>query len=256
MRIDRIVVAVPARDEEDLLPASLAAVDRAAAAVTHADGVTVDVVVALDGCRDSSAEVAHASGALTVTLPGLGVGAARHAAVCRGLEGSTLEATWVANTDADTLVPEDWLTTQLSLAHSGVDVIVGTVEPVGEADPRVVAAWHERHRLVEGHEHVHGANLGIRASTYAAVGGFRPLALHEDVDLIARARAAGAVVVATDSTRVRTSDRTGARVEDGFGGYVRALADEILHLPATPATTRRFDHAVGSRPDAPAARQA
>ena len=36
------------------------------------------------------------------------------------------------------------------------------------------------------HGHVHGANLGVRADAYWRVGGFRPLHVGEDVDLVSR----------------------------------------------------------------------
>ena len=91
------------------------------------------------------------------------------------------------------------------------------------ADPRVLGAWLERHELREGHGHVHGANLGVRADAYLAVGGFAPLAVHEDVGLVARLRDAGHPWVATDRCRVRTSGRTESRVDGGFATFLAGL---------------------------------
>ena len=76
--------------------------------------------------------------------------------------------------------------------------------------------------------HVHGANLGMRASTYARLGGFAPLALHEDADIVQRARRDRSVqVVATDRLRVGTSVRTAARCVGGFADYLAHLESEV-----------------------------
>ncbi len=88
-----------------------------------------------------------------------------------------------------------------------------------------MAAWHARHRLVEGHEHVHGANLGVRASRWREVGGFGPHRLGEDVRLVERIRAVSDHTVATDTTRVLTSGRSRSRVAAGFAGYLGDLGE-------------------------------
>jgi len=227
--ITHVVVAIPVRDEAVLLGECLtgvtASIDGLRADPTTA-GVAVDVVVALDGCTDASGCIARSFGVRVVELDSVGVGAARHAAITAGLAGLAgvdLRDVWIANTDADTFVSPEWLARHLRWAESGRDVVVGTVEPVGVPDPVLLAEWHARHELVEDHTYVHGANLGIRASTYLDLGGFPAARLHEDVELVARARHAGVAVVATDTTRVRTSGRLTGRVPDGFAGYLRSL---------------------------------
>ncbi|WP_377640178.1 glycosyltransferase [Oryzobacter terrae] len=225
--ITHVVVAVPARDEEALLPASLRALSAAVAVLEAArPDVRVAVAVALDGCTDGSARVAAEAGVAVTTLAGDGVGAARDAAVARGLEvlGAPEESTtWLACTDADTVVPPRWLLRQVRWADQGLDLVVGTAEPVGVDRPEMLAAWHARHQLVEGHEHVHGANLGVRASRWREVGGFGPLRLGEDVRLVERVRAVSEQWVATDTTRVLTSGRSRSRVGAGFAGYLSDL---------------------------------
>ena len=228
--VDHVVVAIPARDEQGLLPACLRSVTTAASVLRQArPGIRLLVSVALDGCTDRSAEVVAGWGVASVTLSGDGVGAARDAAVERGLEalGHPSEpSTWLACTDADTVVPSHWLLRHVVWAERGADLVVGTAEPVGVARPEALAAWHARHQLVEGHTHVHGANLGVRASRWRAVGGFGPLTVGEDVHLAERVRAATDRWVATDTTRVLTSGRSRSRVEHGFAGYLRDLDAE------------------------------
>lgn len=227
--VDAVIVAIPARNEEALLGACLRSVRVAGEALrTARPGIRVAVVVALDRCTDASAEVAAGHPVVAVPTVSWCVGSARDVAVDAGLTviragGGTEETTWIACTDADTSVPADWLLVQTELAEAGVDVVVGTVEPVGEVDPFLLRRWHERHQLVEGHPHVHGANLGMRATTWASLGGFGAHAVHEDVQLVERARNAGVAVSATDRTRVHTSARRIGRVDNGFAGYLAAM---------------------------------
>lgn len=69
---------------------------------------------------------------------------------------------------------------------------------------------------------MHGANLGVRASTYLAVGGFAPLPAHEDVRLAeAVARLAGAHVLTTVACPVLTSDRRVGRTPAGLAHDLR-----------------------------------
>ena len=229
-RVDQVVVAIPARDEEVLLPGCLRSVTAAVAALVKArPGIRVSVVVALDGCTDGSARVIGTWGVERTVLPGLGVGAARDAAVEEGLRAlgdPDEQATWVACTDADTVVPSGWLLRQVVWAERGMDLVVGTAEPTGVQHGAALAAWHERHRLAEGHVHVHGANLGVRVVRWRQAGGFGRRRVSEDVGLVERVRALTDRWVATDTTRVLTSGRSSSRVENGFAGYLRTVRAE------------------------------
>ena len=60
-------------------------------------------------------------------------------------------------------------------------------------------------------------NLGLD------LGGVAPMAVHEDVDLVARLRLAGALVDERRRPPVRTSGRTRSRVDGGFASYLAAL---------------------------------
>lgn len=130
---------------------------------------------------------------------------------------------WLANTDADSAVPANWLTTQVRFAAAGIDAVIGTVTPDG-LDPEIDLRWHERHVLAEGHTHVHGANLGLRASTYLQAGGFADTAVHEDRDLVDRVKTLTARWVATHQNSVRTLGSLGSRVSGGFASYITDLA--------------------------------
>jgi hypothetical protein len=113
-------------------------------------------------------------------------------------------------------------------ATAGAEVVLGTVLPGAEISRSMRAAWLAPHQLTEGHPHVHGANLGIRADTYDQLGGWNPeLAYDEDVDLAARAAASAEIpMVRTAKIPVLTSARMVGRAPNGFSSYMRHLRDE------------------------------
>jgi hypothetical protein len=136
-------------------------------------------------------------------------------------------AVWLATTDADTVVPPGWLQRQLRYAGQGWDVVLGTVT-VADWDghpSHVPAAFDALYEFGDGpHQHVHGANLGIRASAYLAAGGFRSLRTAEDHALLAAATEAGCSVLQASDITVETSARRRARAPLGFSHLLRTLA--------------------------------
>ncbi len=225
-RVEHVMVVVPARDEELLLGRCLTSLARACRVLTVRGRCTVDVVVVLDACRDASADVvARHGGVRLVEVTAGNVGAARRAGVRAALAArpTASRRTWLTCTDADSQVPPDWLVEHVRLADAGADVVVGTVHP----DPADLTAaqwdaWRATHEPGRPNGHVHGANLGVRLSAYLGAGGFAPAPEHEDVDLVARLRAAGARVVASDAVDVRTSGRAVGRTPGGYAGHLRA----------------------------------
>ena len=227
-RIRHMAVLVPARDEEALLPRCLRSV---LAACEEARAViTTDIVVVSDGSQDRTHELA------TEMLRGMGtavhsgaacVGSARRTAaeVALGRYPGESGAVWLANTDADCLVPADWLLHQLAAAEAGCCAVAGIVDvdSFAEHDAGVPHRFRETYLIhADGtHPHVHGANLGIRADAYLRAGGWGALATAEDHDLWRRLGHAGAALVADAGLRVVTSGRRVARAP---GGFAEALA--------------------------------
>lgn len=225
--IERVAVVVPAADEEQRIGGCLDALRRAVVRLSGArPSVSVSIVVVLDGCRDGTASlVATYPEVRTVVAAARCVGAARSLGTSASLAGSErLDTVWTAHTDADSQVPGDWLIRHVAVADAGADVLLGTVVPSGELPLPARLAWYARHRLVDGHRHVHGANLGIRASALMALGGWRPLHTGEDVDLAVRAAAADLPMLRSAAAPVHTSARVDGRAPEGFSSYLRALA--------------------------------
>lgn len=246
-RIERVGVVVPAHNEEQHLERALTCVQAAADALQAAHPqVAVRVVVVLDACTDGSKDLACGFSAVdprfeVIEAGHRSVGKSRRTGVQALLRkesagGVPASRVWIANTDADSRVPRHWLARQLELACAGADAVLGSVEPEADGmDPALLRLWHSRHRLEEGHTHIHGANLGVRASAYLAAGGFPSCESGEDRNLVERLRLAGAAVYATDTTRVITSGRLQARARRGFAGYLLALARECADAPAGQA---------------------
>lgn len=239
--LDALAVVVPTHDEQDRVLPCLDALElarRRLAAV--APGVRTRVVVVLDDCRDHTAAlVATRSGVETVVVEARRVGAARRAGTEHVLatDAAPPPRLWTVHTDADSRVPVDWLLAQVHEAGTGADAVLGSVVPDDDLAATVRTAWGERHPAVDGHPHVHGANLGVRASALVAVGGWRPLPTGEDVDLAARLRARpGLVVRSTARPAVVTSSRPDGRAPRGFSSYLRDLASRTAVRGAPPVS--------------------
>lgn len=231
MRPAQLAVVVPVHDEEQLLAACLRSVETAAAAA-RAAGAAVEVFVVLDACSDASASIASEFDVQVVPIDAHNVGAARRAGTHAALRGAP---DWIAHTDADTVVPSNWLTHQLDLLADGADVMLGNVRPDFSGLSHAHAAlWHATHPPGVANGNVHGANLGIRSSVYRAVGGFAPLAEHEDVALVDAARAIGARVVATAACEVVTSGRFVGRTPGGYAAFLRGVDAELSTPSAHP----------------------
>jgi hypothetical protein len=69
---------------------------------------------------------------------------------------------------------------------------------------------------------VYGANLGVRADAYLAVGGFPPVGAGEDAALWRALAAAGLPTASPTSVRVRTSGRLHGRARGGLADLLRA----------------------------------
>jgi hypothetical protein len=229
--IELVVVVVPARNEEQRVVGCLAAIDSAA----QRWGGPVLTVVGADACTDATASVISAlrPAAMTTTvLEGTWrrASATRRAGVERALalasDHRDAGRIWIANTDADCTVDHDWITRQVASANRGVDVVAGVVALDPEDAPLALQASFAAHyqRVAIARPHVHAANLGIRASVYRKIGGWRSsTAIGEEHHLVRAAARGGATIGWADDLVVRTSARTTGRVRGGFASVLGRL---------------------------------
>ena len=240
VRLSHVGVVIPAHNEEREIDRCV----RAATAAVNAcraerPDINFSIWCIADSCTDdTAATVRHLMGenpdVHLVQASYRSPGPTRDLGIRRFIDycartGSACDAstTWIAMTDADTVVPVHWLIDQVAAAESGVHAVVGTVQPrveeIGELGYRL---WRERHDFREGHSHVFGANLGVLLGAYQAVGGFLPLEHSEDVTLVDALEKAGFTLLKTDRVRAVTSARTEGRVRHGFSTYISDLLRE------------------------------
>ncbi len=231
--IAAVGIVLPVHDEEDLLPGALQSLELAVDEL--ATSISCRVAVVLDSCRDASSAIAGCwagrSGALVIHQECGSVGLARRvgslALLARWPEVD-LAQIWLATTDADSRVPEDWLTVQLNAHMSGVDLWAGRVQ-VGE-ESATVLRWTERYKVER--KPIHGASLGFSGAMYTELGGFRSLPSGEDRDLHHRAMAAGFRIRHDSQGTVTTSSRRHGRAPEGFAGVLEIIEKKELEATA------------------------
>lgn len=229
---NRFVVVVPARNEAAAIGPCIDSVLRSASAAGISQQHLVLTVVA-DACRDQTAAVARRhlrSAGVVVETSVRSVGRARAIGTACSLarcEPAPPERIWTAHTDADTVVPESWLHHHRRIADAGIAAVAGVVEVDSFDDHEPLTA--QRHRASysgkgDDHTHVHGANLGVRADAYRAVGGWSAVLTGEDHALWNAVRRAGYPTISTRALKVITSGRRIGRAPDGFAAHLRSLA--------------------------------
>lgn len=214
-----IGVIVPVHNEEAFLHDCI---ESLLVAALHEDlgNEEVQILMVLDDCTDASLHIAHAYGVMTMTCAHRNVGQSRAEGAAHLLAAG---ARWLAFTDADSIVPRSWLADQLKF---NVDAVCGLVQVIDWSEhPAAVRERYDAHyQTVDGHRHIHGANLGVSATAYLDAGGFKSLPTHEDVQLIADLERSGANIMWTATNRVTTSARKDCRCSEGFGDYLKSLA--------------------------------
>jgi glycosyltransferase involved in cell wall biosynthesis len=227
----KVGIVVPAHNEARLIAACLQSlVD----AIGSAD-IDAWIIVVTDRCDDDTASIAErllGDRGAVCSSDGSTVGAARRLGAqvlvehfCRA--GATTDRIWLLSTDADTTVPRDWVSAHLRSANAGAAAVAGTVTVASfEEHPPEVADLYHRYYTVHAdgrHAHLHGANLGVRADAYLAVGGWQPLATGEDRELWGRLFAAGYPLISSIEGSVFTSGRRSGRAPDGFAAFLKGL---------------------------------
>src|ERR1700744_3033820 len=142
-----VSVLIPARNEEKLLPRCLQSVFTSLSLLPNC--VTTDVIVAVDRSTDMTYHIAKEMTrrrGLAISIESGGGGKARSVAAetaMRRYQGPW-NRLWLANTDADCLVPDIWLIEQLFLADKNAEAVAGTVEvdSFEEHGPEVMERFH------------------------------------------------------------------------------------------------------------------
>lgn len=199
----KISVVVPAHNEETLLPRCLDAL------LAQDYAGPIQIVVVENGSTDGTSRVACRQGVAVVHE--------KERDYCRALIRGFAESKGdiVAVTDADTVVPHDWvsrLVREYELASDivavGGNVVFDRPNWKGWVLAKLLVPifnWLDRHD--PRGPHLWGSNLSVRRDAFEAIGGWNPaFSLEVDSELSERLRGIGRVVV-LGTLKVRTSSR-------------------------------------------------
>ena len=214
-----ISVVIPALGEEATI--------RAAITSARATLEPCEVIVADGGSTDRTCELALAAGAVVVDAPGT-----RADAMNAGARSATGEALLFLH--ADTTLPEragGAVRTTLARADGGAFSVRFDDRP-GLA--RLGAALYERfHRGVYGDQAIF-----VTRVAFDRVGGYRPLPIMEDFDLVQRLRRTGSFIVLPET--VTTSARR-QRAHGEVRTFLTVAAIKLLYrLGVSPARLARL----------------
>jgi len=239
------MICIPAHDEQETIADCITSVWRSVSVAVRAGRVSRALVaVSAHRCRDATA--ANALAVLTdgaARLPGVAAGLLR-VDTCSRTVGEVRGAlateaagrlpagpvSWLFNTDADSVVPPEWIVEILDQAANENAVAVAGLVDI--PDWRTTDLARRRYADIirdgmggTGHRHVYGANLAVRWDAYRSVGGFGTFSHGEDSRLVEALRLAGQPVASVFRPVVTTSGRMPGRAENGLGSLLRSLTN-------------------------------
>ena len=225
-----IAAIIPAHNEAEHIGACLQSL-QVASRSPLLGGESVMRIVVADDCTDATELIAGECGAVVLPVRARNVGSARAMGAQVALDAG---ARWLAFTDADSVVDAHWLAVQLQL---GSDAVCGTVavRDWGTYGARMQQHFERTYTDADGHQHIHGANLGVSADAYRRAGGFQALQTSEDVALVEALRKDGARIAWSARPRVQTSARRAFRAPLGFGATLLRVHEELQRAGSAAA---------------------
>jgi glycosyltransferase involved in cell wall biosynthesis len=216
----KISVIIPAYNEEKYLPVTLESLQKL-------DRKPDEVIVVDGASTDKTVEVAQKYGAIPITVEHRGIGYARQ----KGLEKATGDI--IAYTDADTVVPHDWLTKiEESLTKTGVSCVFGTFRvPDGWLPYRffvnVMQPINNQFLFWLGVPMAAGQNIAFWKDKAVAAGGFpADYKIAEDIEMARRLSRQGKLIF-RQNLIVTSSGRRG---NEGFAMFTRAFKAFFLYF--------------------------
>jgi hypothetical protein len=239
------VVAIPVRDEAERIGACLTALNEQTRRPET-------VVLLLNNCSDETAAIARAMAPrlrfrLDVSIRHLpteqaNAGHARRLAMQRAAEHTDAHGV-LLTTDADSLVPHDWIARNLAALRHGADIVCGraVIDPADAAlipahlhadddlECRLIGllddlAWildPEPHDPPPRHAEASGASLAVRAEAYHQVGGIPDIPAGEDRALVRALWLRDARVRHDPTIQVTVSGRVFGRAQGGMADAIR-----------------------------------
>jgi glycosyltransferase involved in cell wall biosynthesis len=222
----KIAIVIPAHNEAMTIINCLASVQAAIEQLPST--IMAYPLVVLDSCTDDTLALVKTTGINYISCEYHCVGRVRDMGIRHAI---THGATWLACTDADSVVTTDWLVQQIKhITHQPTDMICGvvSVDNWTHLTSQTREDYNTHYQDMMGHRHIHGANLSFSGEAYLAVGGFAQLSCHEDVDLVKKFETQGYAITWSNHVRVITSSRLAARATEGFAAFLANLEKSNL----------------------------
>ena len=168
----------------------------------------------------------------------------------------------IATTDADTIANKYWLANLLGYYQSEYDLICGKINVLnhynlGRAQQLLnkKESYGNLRATLEAviapdildplprHFHNSGPNLAIKKKVYDSIGGMPPISFLEDIALYDLVASSGKVIRHCPFTIVSTSNRTVARVAQGFSSQLsdwNTIENKILYVEGLNKLIRKF----------------
>lgn len=217
----KIAIVIPAHNEAATIIDCLTAVQLAIEQLPST--IIAYPIIVLDSCTDETLSLVKSAKVEYVTCDYRCVGRVRDLGIRHAIAAG---ATWLACTDADSIVNKDWLVQQMAhLKQQPTEMICGvvSVDSWAHLSMQTQQAYDAHYQDIMGHRHIHGANLSFSSKAYLAVGGFAPLPCHEDVALVRTFENQGYPITWSNRVRVTTSSRLQARATEGFAAFLANL---------------------------------
>jgi cellulose synthase/poly-beta-1,6-N-acetylglucosamine synthase-like glycosyltransferase len=227
-RLWSIGVVIPAQNEEATIEKCIKSV--LAAHENCGRSAQIWIAVVADACSDATvdrARLAIGDRGEVVECRSRSPGTARRLGVAAVMEHFRSEQPtriWLANTDADSHVPPDWLKLHLDHADEDASAVAGIVQlDASDSLAEVLELYRHTYELRSDgtHDHVHGANLGVRGDAYLDVGGWSHVRVAEDHCLWRRLKLRGWRLRSCVKSVVVTSARLRGRAVGGFADTLR-----------------------------------
>lgn len=217
-----ISVVIPAYNEEKRIAHCLKT-------VMNQSKKPYEVIVVDNNSTDNTAQIAEEMGAIVIKEKKQGITPARNA----GFEKAQGEI--IARTDADTIVPHDWIEKieREFERDSELDALSGpAIFGINFFTPLVKLIVFETNKKIFGHYGLYGPNLALRKSAWERVKNqvcTDDDKVHEDTDLSIHVGKEGKIIYVKD-LKVRTSARRMRNSPTSqFGEYLVKWADMIAY---------------------------
>jgi glycosyltransferase involved in cell wall biosynthesis len=189
-----------------------------------------EIIVVDNNSSDNTGEIAAKFGARVIKQPIKGVAAARN----KGFSEARGEI--IASTDADSVVPENWIEkiaesykSEKTVGFAGLNYLYSGAVSARAAGRYLFPIFWRIDKVLSGGWNMAGFNMSVRKSAFGKIGGFDPsLKMGEDIDLSQRLRTVGEVKINPSLSVYSSGRRFSKGLLAGMGSYVPWWISKVI----------------------------